>query len=99
MARQPWHIYPAFLLLATGFACLHTVTLGKIVSIWFIRHRRRAMASATIGAGIGGMTLPLLNATMVERWGGPAGGDCDWSHRAAGDLGNQGFAGGPGTSA
>ena len=62
LARQPWHVYPAFLLLATGFACLHTVTIGKIVSLWFIRHRRRAMAVATLGAGAGGMTLPLLNA-------------------------------------
>lgn len=74
LAQQSWHIFPAFLLLATGFACLHTVTIGKVVAIWFIRHRRRAMASATIGAGIGGMTLPLLNATLLERWGGPAGG-------------------------
>lgn len=28
--RQPWHTYPVFLLLGTGFACIHTITLGKM---------------------------------------------------------------------
>lgn len=74
LTSQPWQLYPAFLLLSTGYACLHTVTLGAIVGRWFARQRARAMAAATFGAGFGGMVLAPLNAALLERWGGPAGG-------------------------
>ena len=73
-AREIWHVYPGFLLLGTGYGCLHTVTLGAIVSRWFVRQRARAMALATFGATIGGMILVPLNAALLERWGGPVGG-------------------------
>ena len=73
-ARSLWQVYPAFLLLSSGYAFLHTVTLGAIVSRWFVRERARAMAAATVGASFGGMLLAPLNAAMLDRWGGPAGG-------------------------
>jgi len=73
-AREPWHVYPGFLLLGSGYACLHTVTLGAIVSRWFLRQRARAMGAATFGASIGGMILAPLNAALLEGWGGPVGG-------------------------
>jgi MFS family permease len=73
-ASEPWHVYPGFLLLGSGYACLHTVTLGAIISRWFVRQRARAMGAATFGASIGGMILAPLNATLLERWGGPVGG-------------------------
>lgn len=72
--RNLWQLYPAFLLLASGYAFLHTVTLGAIVSRWFIRDRTRAMAAATVGASFGGMVLAPLNAAVLDRWGGAAGG-------------------------
>lgn len=74
LTRQPWHTYVAFVLLSTGFACIHTVTLGKIVARWFVRQRSRAMAAATLGASLGGTLLVPLNAAMLERWGSLAGG-------------------------
>lgn len=74
LTRHPWQTYPAFLLLGTGYAFLHTVTIGAIVSRWFVRERARAMAAATFGASIGGMLLVPLNAALLERWGGFAGG-------------------------
>lgn len=74
LTRHAWQTYPAFLLLGTGYAFLHTVTLGAIVSGWFVRERARAMAAATFGASIGGMILVPLNAAVIERWGGFAGG-------------------------
>ena len=74
LASEPWHVYPGFLLLGSGYACLHTVTLGAIVSRWFVRHRARAMGAATFGASIGGMILAPLNALLLERWGSLAGG-------------------------
>lgn len=69
-----WQIFPAFIALSIGFASLHTVTLGKIVARWFLRQRSRAMALATFGAGVGGALLVPMNAYLLERWGGPAGG-------------------------
>ena len=39
-ASEPWHVYPGFLLLGSGYACLHTVTLGAIISRWFVRAAR-----------------------------------------------------------
>jgi MFS family permease len=74
LASEPWHVYPGFLLLGSGYACLHTVTLGAIVARWFVRQRTRAMGAATFGASIGGMILAPLNALLLERWGGLAGG-------------------------
>jgi len=68
-----WQVYPAFLLLGTGFACIHTVTLGKIVARWFFRQRTRAMAAATLGAGVGGAVLVPLNAWLIEAHGPVAG--------------------------
>jgi MFS family permease len=72
--RQPWHTFPIFLLLGTGFACIHTITLGKIVARWFVRYRARAMAIATLGASVGGTLLVPLNAVVLEHWGLAAGG-------------------------
>lgn len=69
MVRQAWHTYPVFILLGTGFSCIHTITLGKIVARWFVRQRSRAMAAATFGAGIGGALLVPLNAAMIESYG------------------------------
>jgi MFS family permease len=73
-AREPWHVYPGFFLLGTGYACLHTVTLGAIISRWFARQRARAMGAATFGASFGGMILAPLNAVLLEGWGGPVAG-------------------------
>jgi MFS family permease len=73
-ASEPWHVYPGFLLLGSGYACLHTVTLGAIVARWFMRERARAMGAATFGASVGGMILAPLNATLLTTWGGPVGG-------------------------
>jgi MFS family permease len=74
LAAEPWHVYPGFLLLGSGYACLHTVTLGAIISRWFARQRSRAMGAATFGASVGGMILAPLNALLLERWGSLAGG-------------------------
>lgn len=68
-----WQVYPVFLLMGTGFACIHTVTLGKIVARWFRANRTRAMAAATFGAGFGGAALAPLNAYLIDSHGVHAG--------------------------
>ena len=69
VVSEVWHTYVVFVVLGTGFACIHTITLGKIVARWFVRQRSRAMAMATIGAGIGGAVLVPLNASMMLGYG------------------------------
>ena len=75
LVQEVWHYFAAFLILATGFACIHTITIGKIVARWFVRHRARAMAASTVGAGVGGAVLVPINALMIERYG-PLGAAC-----------------------
>lgn len=65
----PWHTFPIFMVLGCGFACIHTITIGKIVTRWFVRDRARAMAAATFGAGFGGAILVPLNAAIIEQAG------------------------------
>lgn len=74
LVREEWHIFPVYLLLGCGFSCIHTITLGKIVTRWFVRHRARAMAAATFGAGAGGAILVPLNAAVIEHYGVLGGG-------------------------
>ncbi|HEX2172803.1 MAG TPA: MFS transporter [Dehalococcoidia bacterium] len=74
LTRAPWQTYLAFLLMGTGYSSLHTVTLGAIVSRWFVRDRSRAMAAATVGAGLGGLILAPLNAAVLDQYGPAAGG-------------------------
>jgi MFS family permease len=74
LVREEWHTFPAFVLLGCGFACIHTITLGKIVTRWFVRDRARAMAAATFGAGFGGAILVPLNAFVIGEWGVLAAG-------------------------
>lgn len=69
LVGEAWHTFFVFVLLGCGFACIHTITLGKIVTRWFVRARARAMAAATFGAGIGGALLVPLCAAVIERSG------------------------------
>jgi MFS family permease len=74
LVREEWHTFPAFVLLGCGFACIHTITFGKIVTRWFVRDRARAMAAPTFGAGFGGAILVPLNAFVIGQWGVLASG-------------------------
>jgi sugar phosphate permease len=74
LVQEEWHVLPAYLVLGSGFACIHTITLGKIITRWFIRHRARAMAAATFGAGLGGAILVPLNAAVIEQYNVLSGG-------------------------
>lgn len=69
LVDQIWHTYLVFLVLGTGFACIHTITIGKIVSRWFLVNRGRAMAAATVGASLGGAVLVPLNAYIIDTSG------------------------------
>ena len=74
VTHHVWQTYPAFLLLGVGFACLHNVTLGKIIAKWFHRGRARAMAIVAFGVTLGGMIIVPFTAAILQHWGGPIGG-------------------------
>ena len=69
LVEEVWHTYLVFLVLGTGFACIHTITIGKIVARWFLANRGRAMAAATVGASLGGAVLVPLNAYIIDTSG------------------------------
>ncbi len=65
--------YGAFAVLGIGWACLSTTAVATTLAPWFERAHGRAMATASIGASIGGMLgPPALLAGIALLGFGPA---------------------------
>jgi MFS family permease len=57
----PWQLYPCFVLIGIGWACLSTTGISATVAPWFERHQGRSMTLAIMGASIGAIVgVPLL---------------------------------------
>ena len=68
-AREPWHLVPAALLTAAGWAVTSGAAINALVSPWFERRRPAALAMAYNGASIGGVVFTPLWAALIERLG------------------------------
>lgn len=74
-AASPWHLAPAALLTAVGWALTSGAAINSLVPPWFDRRRPAAlaMAKAHNGAGAGGVVFTPLWAALIAAWGvGPA---------------------------
>ena len=72
-ASAPWHLVPAALLTATGWALTSGATINVLVSRWFDRRRPAALAMAYNGASAGGIVFTPLWAALIAACGfGPA---------------------------
>lgn len=72
-AAAPWHLIPAALLTATGWALTSGAAINVLVSRWFDRRRPAALAMAYNGASAGGIVFTPLWAALIAAWGfGPA---------------------------
>lgn len=72
-AAAPWHLVPAALLTAVGWALTSGATINVLVSRWFDRRRPAALAMAYNGASAGGIVFTPLWAALIAAWGfGPA---------------------------
>src|SRR5918993_4606798 len=72
-ASEPWHLAPAALLTAVGWAPTSGAAINVLVSGWFDRRRPAALAMAYNGASAGGIVFVPLWAGLIAAWGfGPA---------------------------
>jgi MFS family permease len=61
LAREPWHVYVAYLTMSFGWLGLGLVVIPTLISEWFIRKRGLAISLALNGASFGGIVVaPLL---------------------------------------
>jgi MFS family permease len=65
LAREPWHVYAAYLTMSFGWLGLGLVTIPTIISQWFTRRRGLAISLALNGASFGGIVVaPTLVALI-----------------------------------
>lgn len=61
LAREPWQVYVAYLLMSFGWLGLGLVTIPTLISQWFTARRGLAISLALNGASFGGIVVaPLL---------------------------------------
>jgi MFS family permease len=68
-ADHPWHLLPAALLTAAGWAVTSGAAINALVSPWFDRRRPAALAMAYNGASIGGVAFTPLWAALIGTLG------------------------------
>ncbi|MBD0275252.1 MAG: MFS transporter, partial [Acetobacteraceae bacterium] len=68
-AAAPWHLAPAALLTAVGWALTSGAAINSLVSQWFDRRRPAALAMAYNGASAGGIVFTPLWAALIAAWG------------------------------
>ena len=65
----PWQLYPCFILIGIGWACLSTTGITATVAPWFEKHQGRSMTLAIMGASVGAIAgVPLL-LLAIQRLG------------------------------
>src|SRR5436305_11051754 len=57
IARAPWQVYAAYLIMSFGWLGLGLVTIPTIISQWFTRKRGLAISLALNGASFGGIVV------------------------------------------
>jgi MFS family permease len=72
VAREPWQLYLAFILMSLGWAGMGTVVIATIVSVWFVRRRGLALSLAFNGASFGGVVVAPVLVLLVDAIGFPA---------------------------
>ncbi|NOG72127.1 MFS transporter [Roseicella sp. DB1501] len=68
-ATAPWHMLPAALLTALGWALTSGVAINAMVAPWFDRRRGAALSMAFNGASLGGVLFTPLWALLIDAFG------------------------------
>ncbi|TCZ62916.1 MFS transporter [Roseicella aquatilis] len=68
-AAEPWHLVPAALVTALGWALTSGVAINAMVAPWFDRRRGAALAMAFNGASMGGVLFAPLWAVLIDAFG------------------------------
>ncbi|MCZ6783597.1 MAG: MFS transporter, partial [Proteobacteria bacterium] len=67
--REPWQLYPVYVLLGIGFALCGSVPVGAIMTRGFVARRARAMSLSMTGVSLGGMLLVPWMTALVQSEG------------------------------
>ena len=68
-AAQPWHLVPAALLTAAGWAVTSGAAINAFVAPWFEQRRPAALAMAYNGASVGGVVFTPVWALLITAIG------------------------------
>jgi len=63
------HLYLVFILLGLAGNGTTQLAYSRVVSTWFFEQRGMALSLIAAGAGVGAMTLPLLAAWLIQKYG------------------------------
>lgn len=69
IAAEPWHLVPALLLSALGWAATSGAALNALVSPWFDKDRPQAISMAFNGASVGGILFTPLWTVLIALLG------------------------------
>ena len=64
-----WQLYLAYAAMACAFGLGAGVSIGSMMSKWFIHHRAKAISISSTGVSLGGATLVPLGTGLIERGG------------------------------
>jgi MFS family permease len=67
--RHLWQLYPAYVVMAIGWAATGLVPGTTLVTRWFHRRRSVALSIASTGLSVGGLTLTKLMASRIDAHG------------------------------
>ncbi|MGH2361607.1 MAG: MFS transporter [bacterium] len=60
--------YALYFFLGIGLGGIGPVTVGKVISQWFVEKRGRAMGIALVGTGLGGLVLVPLSGFLIAEF-------------------------------
>lgn len=66
LITELWHWYLFSALVYAGFPGATVLPTGKMVGLWFPETRGRVMGAVTSGNNFGGVTMPVLAATLIS---------------------------------
>jgi len=69
LVRQPWQLYPVFLMMSVGWGAMSGAAINIILAPWFHRRRGLAVSLAFNGATLGGVIVVPALIALVERLG------------------------------
>ena len=67
--ERPWQLYPAFLVMALGWAAMSGAALNTLVAPWFERRRGLAISLAYNGASLGGVVVAPALIVLIGAFG------------------------------
>jgi MFS family permease len=69
LARAPWQVYLAYLIMSFGWLGLGLVTIPTIIATWFTKKRGLAISLALNGASFGGIVVAPALVLLIDHTG------------------------------